>query len=404
VLVVGAGVAGPILAVALRRAGIDCTVFEQKPADTDERGSWITFQANGVDALAAIDAAAPLCRLGFPVETASFVNWAGSDLGRVPMAGPGHGGQYSLMMRSADLYRALAQLAQERGAKVIYGKQMVDATTTPAGLEARFADGSVAAGDVLVGCDGIHSRVRSLVDPAAPPPRYVPVLNIGGHIPDFPVDLPYGELRTQFGRRCSFAWTPTPGGGVVWFANPPVADEPQRGALSTMSDRQWRSWLHELMAGDVGPSHQIIEAAPGPLMGWATYEMPVVRNWHNGGMLIIGDAAHAAVPSSAQGAAIALEDAVILAKCLRDCPDISSSFNTFEILRRARVEKIVGVGARSDKTKVARPFARFIRDLTLPIVSRRLARDGGRSMTWLQGHHIDFEQAVHPMALAAVQA
>jgi hypothetical protein len=87
----------------------------------------------------------------------------------------------------------------------------------------------------------------------------------------------------------------------------------------------------------------------------------------------------------------------------RDCPDASSSFDTFEILRRARVEKIVGVGAWSDKSKVARPFARFLRDLTLPIVARRLARDGGRSMTWLQGHHIEFDQSVHPMALAAAQ-
>jgi 2-polyprenyl-6-methoxyphenol hydroxylase-like FAD-dependent oxidoreductase len=184
-LVIGAGVGGPILAVALRRAGIDCTVFEQKPAGTSELGSWLTFQANGVDALAAIDAAGPLSGLGFPVETVSFVNWAGSELGCSPMAGPGHGGQPSLMMRRADLHGALAQLAQERGAEVLYGKQLVDAKTTPVGVEARFADGSIAVGDILVGCDGIHSKVRSIIDPGAPPPRYVPVLNIGGHIPDF---------------------------------------------------------------------------------------------------------------------------------------------------------------------------------------------------------------------------
>jgi len=124
--------------------------------------------------------------------------------------------------------------------------------------------------------------------------------------------------------------------------------------------------------------------------------MPVVKNWHDGRgrMVIIGDAAHATSPSAGQGAAMSLEDAVILAQCLRDCPDADSAFATFVSLRRKRVEKIVENGRRGSVRKAAGPVARVIRDAVLPIMFRRAARDDGRSMTWLQGHHIDFDRRV----------
>jgi 2-polyprenyl-6-methoxyphenol hydroxylase-like FAD-dependent oxidoreductase len=88
---------------------------------------------------------------------------------------------------------------------------------------------------------------------------------------------------------------------------------------------------------------------------------------------------------------MALEDAVILAQCLRDRPSSPAAFATFEALRRDRVEKIVRHGARSSNSKAAGPVGRVVRDLVLPAVFRRAARDGGKSMTWLQGHHIDFD-------------
>jgi 2-polyprenyl-6-methoxyphenol hydroxylase-like FAD-dependent oxidoreductase len=403
-LIIGAGVAGPVLAMALQRAGVDATVYERDPAGDAQRGAWLTFQANGMDALRAIDADGPVTSLGYDVETISFVNGKGRSLGRMPMAAPRDDGQLSQVMRRAGLYAALGELARERGAAVHYGKELTAAAAVGDQVEARFADGTTATGDLLIGCDGIHSRVRQVIDPAAPAPRYVPVLNVGGYIPGFTVDVPARDFRMQFGTRCFFAWMPTPDGGTIWFANPPMAREPGRGVLSGMSDGQWRGWLHDLMRGDTGPAHGIIDAAPGPMTGWATYDMPVVRRWHNGrNMIIIGDAAHATAPSAGQGASMALEDAVILAKCLRDRPDIPAAFATFEALRRNRVERIVRHGARSSNSKAAGPAGRVIRDLILPAVFKRAARDGGKSMTWLQGHHIDFGEHVAPAASPAVR-
>jgi 2-polyprenyl-6-methoxyphenol hydroxylase-like FAD-dependent oxidoreductase len=396
-LVIGAGVAGPVLAMALQRAGIDAAVFERHPAGAGQRGAWLTFQANGMDALRAIGAAEPVSELGYDVETMSFVNGKGRNLGRIPMAAPRGDGQLSQVMRRADLYAALGELARERGAQVHYGRELTAAVISDGQVEARFADGTTTRGDLLIGCDGIHSRVRQIIDPRASAPRYVPVLNVGGYIPGFMVDVPAREFRMQFGTRCFFAWMPTPDGGTIWFANPPMAREPERGVLSGMSDSQWRDWLHALMRGDAGPAHDIIDAAPGPMTGWATYDMLVVRHWHdNRNMIIIGDAAHATAPSSGQGASMALEDAVILAKCLRDRPGAPAAFATFEALRRDRVERIVRYGARSANSKAAGPAGRVIRDLILPVAFGRAARDGGGSMAWLQGHHIDFDEPATP--------
>ncbi|WP_341941299.1 NAD(P)/FAD-dependent oxidoreductase [Microbacterium sp. LWH10-1.2] len=399
-LIIGGGIAGPTLAVALRRIGMEAEVFEQLPPDADQRGSWINFQANGLDALRAVGLESWVAEIGYPVDTISFVNGRGRSLGQMPMAFRRPDGLTSLMMPRARLFVALAEAARHHGIPVHHDKRLIDARDTGDGVIARFADGTEATGDILIGADGIHSTVRRLIDPTAPVPRYVPVLNTGGYIPGFTVDAPPQDFRMQFGTRCFFAWMNTPDGGTLWFANPPMKDEPARGQLSGMSDGQWRTWLHELMDGDAGPSSAIIDAAPGPIQGWATYDMPVVKRWHDGSrMAIIGDAAHATSPAAGQGASMSLEDAVILAQCLRDCPTTASAFATFQSLRQTRVEKIVEIGHRSSSDKAAGPVMRVLRDLILPGKFRAAAKDGGEAMMWLQGHHIDFDERVVPASV-----
>lgn len=395
-LIIGGGIAGPVLAIALRKVGITSTVYERGTADDDRRGAWITFQANGMDALRAIGMDDAVRGLGYPMDDISFINGKGRPLGRMPMAARRPDGLTSVVMPRADLYRALADESRARGVQVEYGREFVGAERTAHGVRARFADGTTAEGDFLVGADGIHSPVRRTIDPSAAAPRYVPVLNTGGYIPGLVVDAPDREFVMQFGTRCFFAWMRTPDGGTIWFANPPRKDEPARGALSGMSDADWRSWLRELMAGDAGPSARILDAAPAPLTGWATYDMPVVEHWHDGHgrMVLIGDAAHATSPSAGQGAAMSLEDAVVLAQCLRDCATAAEAFELYVALRRERVEKIVAHGRRSANQKAAGPIGRIVRDLLLPVVFGRAARDGGESMMWLQGHHIDFDRRV----------
>ena len=109
-------------------------------------------------------------------------------------------------------------------------------------------------------------------------------------------------------------------------------------------------------------------------------------------MIVIGDAAHATAPSSGQGASMAVEDAVVLARCLRDLPETGQAFAAYERLRRGRVEKIVAHGARTSNSKAAGPVGRALRDLMMPMILKRVARGG--SLAWMHDYHIDWDERV----------
>jgi len=106
-------------------------------------------------------------------------------------------------------------------------------------------------------------------------------------------------------------------------------------------------------------------------------------------MVIIGDAAHAPSPTSGQGASMAAEDAVVLAKSLRDLPDVPQALAAYEGLRRKRVERIVAQGARTSSSKTPGPAGRVLRDLLLPVVFKFLVTD--RSQAWIYRYHIDWD-------------
>jgi FAD-dependent urate hydroxylase len=328
---------------------------------------------------------------GFPTPRMQIQSGTGKHLGDVPNGGTLPDGSVSQTLRRSDLYRALRDEAVRRGARIEYGKRLVDAGITPhGGVAARFEDGTEAEGDLLIGADGIHSRTRRIIDPSAPEARYSPVLNIGGFASDVHVAGEPGTFRMVFGKRAFFGYAVHPSGEVWWFANPPRPDEPSRAELAALSTEQWKTLLTDLFAEDDTPAVEIIRATPGRLAGWATYDLPTVPTWHRGSMIVIGDAAHAAAPSSGQGASMAIEDTVVLARCLRDLPDTARAFNAYEKLRRARVERIVAHGARTSNSKAAGPVARVIRDLMMPVILKRVANGG--SLAWMHDYHIDWNE------------
>jgi 2-polyprenyl-6-methoxyphenol hydroxylase-like FAD-dependent oxidoreductase len=390
-LVIGAGVAGPVAAMALQRAGVEATVYEAHPAAADDVGAFLTLQVNGVSALRAIDAEQAVAGLGFPTPTMRFRSGTGKLLGQVSTGAPLADGTVGVTLRRSDLYRALQDEARRRGVRVEHGRRLVDARPVPGGVLAEFADGATATADLLVGADGLRSRVRQVIDPVAAPARYVPVLNIGGYAPPQATGARPGEYEMVFGKRAFFGFAVAPDSAVWWFANPPRRDEPAPGELAAMTTEQWRSWLLELFAGDNSPACEIIESTPGELVGWATYDMPSVRRWHRDRMILIGDAAHATSPASGQGASMSIEDAVELGRCLRDFPEPDDAFTAYERLRRDRVERVVALGARSSNSKAAGPFARVLRDALLPVMLRR---QGQQAASWLHEYSIDWD--AHP--------
>jgi FAD-dependent urate hydroxylase len=394
-VVVGGGVAGPVAAMALQRVGYEATVYEAHPGPADDVGAFLTLQVNGVAALRALGAADAVRGIGFPTTSMRFRSGTGKLLGEVGTGEPLADGTEGVTVRRGELYRALCDEALRRGVRVEYGKRLVGASSTPTGVRAEFADGGVAEGDLLVGADGIRSRVREVIDPDAATARYVPVLNTGGYAPPQPTDAQPGQFEMVFGKRSFFLYAVAPDGTVWWGANPPRPDEPAPGELAAVRPQEWRAQLLELFARDRGPMTAIIESTPDEhfALAWPTYDMPTVRRWHRDRMVIIGDAAHATSPSSGQGASMAIEDAVELARCLRDLP-VDAAFGAFEGMRRERVERVVAQGARTSDQKAAGPVARVLRDAFLPIFLKRAAGKGNGSVAWLHQYSIDWDAPV----------
>jgi FAD-dependent urate hydroxylase len=396
VLVVGGGVAGPVAAMALQRAGIQAALYEADAPTTQQVGSYLTVASNGIDALRAIGADPAVLAAGFPTPVNLLWSGAGRRLGAVSNGGVLADGTTAHTIKRARLYRALQQQAADRGIPIHYGRRLVDAAASgDGGVLARFDDATQAAGDVLVGADGIHSATRRLIDPAAPEGRYVGLVNFGGYTHQAAPGAEPGAWHMRFGRRAFFGYVVDPAGGTVWFANVPrpKVSAAERAATSAT---QWRRQLLELFASDRGPASELIAAGTLELAGDNTHDLPKVPTWRRGPMVIIGDAAHAPSPTSGQGASMAAEDAVVLAKCLRDLPEVPAALAAYEGLRRARVERIVAQGARSGSAKTPGPVGRVLRDLLLPLVFRFLVTD--KSLAWIYNHHIDWDT---PITVAA---
>ncbi|MFF3213054.1 FAD-dependent oxidoreductase [Streptomyces sp. NPDC002886] len=387
-LIIGGGIAGPTTAMALQKAGIDSVVYESHPGGADGVGVFLTLGSNGIDALRAIGADAPAVAVGFPTPAIDMVSTTGKALGRVRTSRP-DGDITSRTLKRADLYRAIRDEAQRRGIRIEHGKRLIDAQDTGDGVRAVFADGGEEYGDLLIGCDGLYSTVRGLIDPAAPAPTYSGLIGLGGYTRGVPVNAPTGSYRMMFGKRAFFGYVPAPDGEVWWFANVPHPAEPAPRELENINSEQWRHQLTSLFAEDTGPAAALIRAAHEITPAGPMHALLTLPTWHRGRMIVIGDAAHAPSPTSGQGASLSIEDAVELAKALRDQSTIEGAFTAYEALRRPRVERIAKQAARSNSNKAAGPAGRIVRDLLMPLVLPRLANGEQSRLTY--GHHIDWD-------------
>ena len=204
-VVVGGGIAGPVAAMALDRAGIDATVYEAHPRGADGVGVFLTLASNGIDALRTIDADPPALAAGFPTPSITLRSGSGKRLGDVRTGLLPADGTASHTLKRADLYEAIHDEAGARGIAVEHGKRLVDVEQTTNGVRALFEDGSEATGDFLIGADGVHSRVRTVIDPNAPAPTYEGLLSLGGYASGVQVDAEPGTYTLIFGRRRSSA-------------------------------------------------------------------------------------------------------------------------------------------------------------------------------------------------------
>ncbi|WP_225992611.1 FAD-dependent oxidoreductase [Actinomadura montaniterrae] len=349
-LVIGGGIAGPVTALALRKAGIDATVYEAHEAERDG-GAALTVAPNGLNALEVIGAADAVRAAGRPVP------------GMVMGDGKGHrfaefaglpGLPASHVVARADLNRALHDHAAGQGVAIEHGKRLTGAEETADGVTARFDDGTTATADILVGADGIRSTVRGLIDPAAPGPEYTGLIGIGGFASGSGVTPDPDLMYFAFGARAFLGYWSMPDGRVAWFSNVPEPDAATAFASRNIPPAAWLERLRGLHADDDPGAALLRHSRAEDLFVLGGIEiMPRVPRWHGGRMVLVGDSAHAPSPSSGQGASLAIESAVELARCLRDVPGPSAAFAAYEDLRRPRVEAIAAAAAQTNKEKSA---------------------------------------------------
>jgi 2-polyprenyl-6-methoxyphenol hydroxylase-like FAD-dependent oxidoreductase len=301
----------------------------------------------------------------------------------------------------ADLYRALRDEAARRGVRIHHGKRMVDLRETADGVTARFADGTEAAAGILIGADGIRSTVRTLIDPGAPRPRYAGLLGFGARTPDTGLPSTRGVMYMVFGKRAFFGYQVLDDGSGGWFANLPHPEPMTGGQAQAVPAEEWMRTLLEVFADDRIPALDLLRRTdPADLVITGSLEdIPTVPTWHRGRSVLIGDAAHPTSPSSGQGASLAVESAVQLARCLRDLP-YEQAFAAYEQLRRGRVERIIKMAARTNSEKAAGPVARVVRD-PMP-VAMKLARP--KTWAWQFDHQIDWWAPAVPGSAAQAEA
>ncbi|MBE8519358.1 FAD-dependent monooxygenase [Amycolatopsis sp. H6(2020)] len=393
-LIIGGGIAGPVTAMALQKAGIDSVVYEAHETGADDVGAFMTIMNNGFDALHAIDADKPVLQASFPADRAFFWSGSGKKLGEAPIGGGTAGSYGPHTIKRSELYRVLHEEATRRGITIEHGERLDDVDTeVDHGVAAIFADGSRGEGDLLIGADGIHSATREVIDPHAPQPRYTGTVVLCGYARQAPVEPVPGVYRMIYGKRVFFAYTTAPDGETWWFVNLP-RPELSKAELAATSLEEWKRQATALLHRDRSPATAIVEASE-QIRASNGYDIGSTPRWHVGRMIVIGDAAHAAAPNAGHGASMAVEDAVVLAKCLRDMPEPAAAFRAYESQRRERVERLVATSAKMGGTATPGPIKRLIRDMA---ISKRLKSGPRNTAAWLTQHHVDWDSQTSPAA------
>ena len=375
ILVIGAGIAGCALGLALSKAGIACKLVDLKPAPTAAGGAFLTLAPNGIKALRSLGLESLLEGAGgFEQSGLEFFNANGRKIAAIKGENDlSVYGACGVVMRRARLQEVLEAAALKAEIPIEYGRQVKSVSETGDGVKVAFDDGSSEQADIVIGADGIWSQVRRATWPQAPNPLYTGIVDCGGWAE---VDIPdTTRQQMHFGRRAFFGYT-VKDKTAYWFTNIPEAIAPERGELEKIAPEVWLTKVRELNRDAVEPVRHILAMADSAIGAWPLYNMPPLPTWHTRRVCLIGDAAHAVSPSTGQGASLAIEDAAVLAMCLRDSVEPQTAFERYLDVRKARAESIVEFGRQIGDRKVASTVGSWFRDLTLAFFLRM-----GRSAT-----------------------
>ena len=325
VLVIGGGIGGLAAGIALRRVGIEATVLEQARG-LETVGAGLGLAANAILALERLGIAVDVRARGESAETLVARKPDGATLLELPLRE-----REMLGVHRADLQDVLAGAVGEglRLSAACAGFRD-DGQRVTVGL----ANGEELEGDVLVGADGLRSKTRAwLLQDGQPPYAGYTGWRAVTELADGSVR---GRMSETWGRGVRFGLIPIGSGRLYWFVSE-SRSEPSAPIVPGDKDR-----LARLVSGWHDPIQAAIASTPAEaISGTGIYARPPAKVWGRGRVTLLGDAAHPMTPDLSQGAAQALEDAVVLAASLRDAGDPVAGLRAYETARRRRTAPIV---------------------------------------------------------------
>lgn len=332
-LIVGGGIGGLSLGIGLRQKGIAAEIIELQQ-EYNVYGAGIIQQANALRALDALGVADETMRRGAPygkVKMCSSTGFAFAETGTPPIGRfPSHNG-----ISRRILHDILYEEAVRLGVQFRMGTSVTAIHDHEDQVEVHFTDATFCNYEIVVAADGIYSKVRSLVFGEFPP-QYAGA-SVWRYTFPRPAGLETGHMF--FGKRSKLGLIPTTDDTIYMFVvtsegqgNPFVPKEEQLDRLKTYLEEYEASFVKEVypfLTDPEGINYRPLEVINIP------------KPWYKNRVILIGDAAHATVPQLGSGAALAIEDAVVLSEELAGKPSVAAAFAAYMDRRYERCKRIV---------------------------------------------------------------
>lgn len=366
-ILIGGGIGGLCAAIGLRQAGWQVAVYE-KAGMLGDVGAGLVLWANAIRALRALGLADAAVAAGSKIQRGQIrasrgkvlVDYAAGELEQIF-------GEASIAIHRAALHQVL--LSALPAECLHLGAVCTGFEQDPAGVTARFEDGSSARADLLVGADGIRSVIRRQLFPQRS-------LRCAGYIAWRGVVLTSDEVALgvsgeTMGRGARFGSLRLDGERIYWYATQNHAP----GLILTPIER--KAFLLKILAGWHHPVEHLIQStAPEDILQNDIYDLEPSRSWGEGRVTLLGDAIHATTPNMGQGACMAVESAVLLKRCLESAAEVPASLRAYERGRMARTAWVTNQSWQIGQMgQVENLLAVGLRDLALALLPDSLFKN-----------------------------
>lgn len=365
--IVGGGIGGLTLAIALQQKGYAVTVYENAPA-IKPLGAGIVLAGNAMKAFTAIGLDQQVLKAGKEMKEFVIFDQQGKTLSRAnaEKINATFGVVNTLTLHRADLHAVL--LNELFPGTVLLDKNCIDFKQEHDQLKLFFGDGSTASADAVIAADGIHSVFRKRLLPSVDL-RYSGYTCWRAVIDQQPGGFNNAVASETWGAGLRFGTVPLSNNRVYWFA---TADAP-------MKDAGMAAVTPDLLGDMFKDFHEPIEkiirqTKQAQLIHNDIMDFAPVKQFAFGPIVLMGDAAHATTPNLGQGACMAIEDAVILANCISKSHDVKTAFMNFERQRIERTTKIVNTSFTLGKVgQFKNPLLVKIRNVGMRLTPERVA-------------------------------